>query len=242
MKLPAKATSSATLRPEPGTVRLFASRIRVEPEAVHAAQALLSNDELERGRRFATEELRGRFIVTRAWLRSILAGCVGCDARELHFDYGPMEKPGLRDPFGWLSFNIGHSGDIVLAAVADGIQLGVDVERVVPLDDMENLAASCFSDVERDALFSCAPAERQAAFYHGWTRKEAWIKATGAGLSCSLQSFDVEIAPGAPPRFLRLPGNDIDKWTLIHIDLGPGYVGALAVHADRPDITPLLWI
>jgi 4'-phosphopantetheinyl transferase len=242
MTLPARIASIASLRPEPGMVRLLASRLRVEPESVHAAQALLSHDELSRAKRFAKPELQARFTLTRAWLRSILAAAAGCDARAFAFHYGSMGKPELGEPFGWLNFNVSHSGDIVLLALADGIQLGVDVEQMVPLEDIHGLAASCFSETERQSLHACAPAQRETAFYHGWTRKEAWIKATGQGLTCSLQSFDVEITPGAPPRYLRLPGHALDEWTLAHFDPAPGYVAALAVRAADPHIMPLIWI
>jgi 4'-phosphopantetheinyl transferase len=107
-------------------------------------------------------------------------------------------------------------------------EVGVDVEAVRALEDIDGLAASCFSPTERAALAAVPADRRLEAFYDGWTRKEAFVKLLGDGLSRPLDSFDVTLTPGQPARLVRVAGERTDRWSLQAIEVGPGYRGALA--------------
>src|SRR5262249_15269295 len=130
-----------------------------------------------------------------------------------------------------LRFNLSHSHDLALLAVVRGRQVGIDVERLRMLDDAGRLVARFFSAWERDEFLALPQPERQAAFVGGWTRKEAYMKATGQGFSRPLEAFDVPLAPGVPPALLRVAGRPDEpaRWTLSDLDPGPGFVAAVAV-------------
>jgi hypothetical protein len=115
------------------------------------------------------------------------------------------------------------------------------LERVRPVEDLEGLAASCFSLAERDALAAVSEMARLEAFFDGWTRKEAFLKLLGDGLSRPLDSFDVTLAPGEPARLLRVAGGRAADWTLHAVEVGPGYRGALALEGTAREIRLRDW-
>ena len=147
-------------------------------------ESLLDEQELERARRLRAPHKARAFIVARARLRLILAGYIGCAPERLRFDYGAAGKPRLAgDMADGLAFNLGHSGDWGLCAVATGTEVGVDIERVDAQLDFEKLAAGFFSRTEQRRLQSCPPHRRRRLFFRLWTRKEAWLKGKGGGFS-----------------------------------------------------------
>jgi 4'-phosphopantetheinyl transferase len=161
-------------------------------------------------------------------LRRLLAAYDCGAAEELRFLIGPQGKPTLHD--GRLSFNLSHSGAVAIVAVAPGeVDLGIDVEHVRPMANMEKLVGRFFSPLERTALSSQPLERREAAFFRLWTRKEAFIKATGKGLTRPLDSFTVSL--GEPPTIIKplLP-----DWSLHHLEPAPDYVGTLAVMHPAP--------
>jgi 4'-phosphopantetheinyl transferase len=146
----------------------------------------------------------------------------------------PGGKPRLDS--GWnsapLSFNLSHSRGRALVAVSSGREVGVDVERLRRDLPMDRLAARFFSPREIAALRSTADAVRPAAFFACWTRKEAFVKATGAGIFRQpLQSFVVSVQPGPGPVPLEIPGHaeEAGRWRIESLDAGPGYAAAVAV-------------
>lgn len=191
---------------------------------------VLSSKELERADRFRNPERRHAFLVARATLRGILARESGSDAAGLRFAVGPHGKPML-DPPQALRFNLSHSGEIVLCAVARNREVGVDVERIKPRIDHAALARRFFSPLENEQLCSLPPALRPAAFFSAWTRKEALVKVWGVGLSLPLDRFDVSVHPHRPARLLGAregPGRE-GHWSVRELDPDPGYAGAVAV-------------
>jgi 4'-phosphopantetheinyl transferase len=193
----------------------------------HGLRRLLCNDERRRAERFAFDRDRDRFVVAHAALRGILSLYAGVPASALEFRCDPGGKPRLARQPG-PQFNLSHSADRALLAVAWHRELGVDVEAMRPLDDLDGLAATCFSPLERRTLAAVPEGRRLDAFFDGWTRKEAVLKLLGDGLSRELDSFDVTLAPGEPPALLRLDGGDPHQLALHAIDVGPGFRAALA--------------
>lgn len=200
-----------------------------QPPAVLAACAeLLDPAERERAARFRFERDRQPWIAARGALRRILGAYLGADPRLVRFALGPRGKPEL-DPPGPLHFNLSHSHRLMALALA-GRLVGVDVEyERFDLDHAE-LAASVFSAAERAAL--AAADDPPQAFFRIWARKEAFIKALGAGLSHPLDSFDVSSGDGSAALLATRPDPaEAARWALAALRPGPGYAGALAVAA-----------
>jgi 4'-phosphopantetheinyl transferase len=200
---------------------------------IDLAGACLSPDEQERARRFHFDHDRERFILAHEALRRILAQYLDILPMAIEFGYGEQGKPNLEPlstPSG-LSFNLSHSGDWSLIAIAVSRDIGVDVEQLRPNIDLERIARRFFSSSEVNALFALAPELRLEAFYRCWTRKEAYIKARGGGLSIPLGSLDVALEPNKPAALLAVRDNaeNAGNWSLLNIDLDEGYQAALVV-------------
>lgn len=193
-------------------------------------RSILSADETARAERFRFAQDRKFYTATRAILRRILAGYAGADARELVFRYSEREKPSLSgDEAGKIEFNVSHSGQVALLAFARGRSLGVDVERIRDDRDHEAITRRFFSLHEQEQLAALPTAERAAAFFRCWTRKEAYIKATGDGLALPLHQFDVSLAAGAENALLatRPDAGEAEQWTLREVSAAEGYAAAL---------------
>ncbi len=149
----------------------------------------------------------------------------------LRFSYGRFQKPALMPtreaPTPELQFNVSHAGGLVLIAVTRGCEVGVDIENVRELKDIDLIARRFFSVRENAALQQLPATHRPEAFFRCWTRKEAFIKASGEGLSRPLDSFDVAL--DGPAALLRVDGDDASRWTLHDVYPAPGYTGAVAV-------------
>jgi 4'-phosphopantetheinyl transferase len=222
-----------------GDVHVWAAELDRPTVEVHRLAASLSADEVIRAVRFRSGRDRGRFIVGRGFLRDVLARYCGAAPGQLEFRYGAHGKPWLPDARG-LRFNLSHAGGRALCAVTRGRELGVDIERVRELDGLDGLSASVFSLGELQAWRSLHPRERPAAFFRCWTRKEAFVKAVGEGLSCALTTFDVTSAPGEPPRLLPVMGDRgrAGRFGLHDLEMGEEHVAALAVEGT---IERLVW-
>ncbi|HEX2282619.1 MAG TPA: 4'-phosphopantetheinyl transferase superfamily protein, partial [Thermomicrobiales bacterium] len=187
-------------------------------------------------RRFVFERDRAHFAAARGYLRAILASYAGCNPSEVRFAYGDHGKPYLDDSVCAqdLTFNLSHSRGLALYGVARGRQIGVDVEYIRSEVDILGIARTTFSPDERARLEALPHHRRLRAFYDCWTRKEAYIKARGLGLSYPLDAFDVNIEGNESALLLRsVEGQDeVDRWALHVVDAGAGYSAALAV--ERP--------
>jgi 4'-phosphopantetheinyl transferase len=205
----------------------------------------LSPDERARAVRFVFPRHRDRFIAGRAFLRLLLAQYLGTDASELTFRYGAHGKPALADDRSDLRFNLAHCGSLAVCALARGCgDLGVDVERLRPLADAGDVARSSFSPNEVAELETVEPEPaRLRAFFNGWTRKEAFLKALGDGLARPLDSFDVTLKPGDPPRLLRTEGDpeEARRFSLHAFEPETGYVAAVAVRGHAWDVRQVRW-
>lgn len=207
------------------------------PAAPAAAAALLGEDERLRAARLVAEQDARRFVVARAALRLILAGYLGRPPQSLRFRYSPSGKPALdpSDAPRSLAFNLSHAGHYALLACMAAGQVGVDVERVVPLD-YDEIVRLAFSEAEARSLRALDEGERRRAFFLGWTRKEAYLKARGEGLTDGLQLVTVALDPAQPAALLedrRDPGAPA-TWAIRDLDVAEGYAGALAVDVRDP--------
>jgi 4'-phosphopantetheinyl transferase len=198
-------------------------------DAGDGALALLSEDERARARRFVFDVHRHRFVACRAWLRTLLADRLGRAPEALRFEYGPVGKPALAGG-GPVRFNVSHSDRYGLVAMTDGAEVGVDIERLRPLRDMDALAERVFSPAERAALERVAADQKLDAFFAGWTRKEAYIKARGEGIGL-LGAIEVALGPGDTPRLIRVAGRleEPERWSLEALSPVSGFAAAVCV-------------
>lgn len=231
----APAPAGPPTPPDAGEVHLWAVPLDPPRERVAALGALLAADERERAARFHFERHRRRYSVGRGALRELLGGYLGCSAAALRFGYGDKGKPFLAGG-PRLRFNLSNSSELALVAVAMDVEVGVDVEWLRPMPDALEIAERFFSDSEREVLAAVAEGERETAFFRCWTRKEAYLKAVGDGITAPLDRFDVTLAAGEPPRILALEGDPAPaaRWALAHLEPAPGYLGALALPAPGP--------
>jgi 4'-phosphopantetheinyl transferase len=195
---------------------------------------ILSDDEQRRADRFYFEKDRRHFTAARGALRILLAGYLSGRPEVVRFAYNNYGKPRLAetDNQSDLRFNLTHSHGLALLAVTRGREIGVDVERVRDIErDGEALAERFFSPRETAVLHSLPPQLRREAFFHCWTRKEAYIKAQGKGLSLPLDQFDVSLHPDEPAVLLATQHNpqEAQRWSLQSLLPDEGYVGALAI-------------
>ena len=228
----APAWRQAPLQPSilPGELhvwRLDLDRLEGKNES---RMGLLSADELQRAQRFIFQQHRERFVAARAALRRILADYLQTDAATLRFGYASHGKPyiSLPDNPNNLRFNLSHSGGVALLALAVGIEVGVDIERIQTDFPYLEIAQQFFTAVEYAALCATDQALQCETFFRYWTHKEAFIKATGVGLSLPLQQFVVSLQPDTPSKLLHAVCPPPDH-VLLALSPCAGHVGAVAV-------------
>jgi len=202
------------------------------PIAPEQLATLLSPEEQQRAERFRFSHLRERFRIGRGMLRTLLAAYCKVAPEALRFAYSEYSKPSLPE-FPNCSFNVSHSGDLWACAIGTGAPLGIDIEHIRPLPDRDALARRFFAPAEHQAINSYAEADRAAAFYRCWTRKEAYLKALGFGLSKGLASFEVDCSEAATS-CIRDPTSPT-IWMAHDLALPLGYAGALVIAAHTPD-------
>ena len=193
---------------------------------------LLAPDEAARADRFHFDKDRNHYVVARALLRKLLAAYLGANAAELQFTYAEKGKPSLRVPSqSLLNFNLAHSHGKAVYAFASGRELGTDLEFIREEFAGEDIAERFFSSAEIESLRSVPADLTKQAFFNCWTRKEAYIKARGEGLSMPLDVFDVSLEPGEPAVFLRnhKEPREASRWSMRALTAPEGYVAALVV-------------
>jgi 4'-phosphopantetheinyl transferase len=197
----------------------------------------LSPDEQQRAQRFHFKRDRERFIAARGILRRCLGAFLEMTADRVRFRYTEYGKPSLSAEFSstGLKFNISHSGSSVLLGFSIGRELGVDIEEIRPDFATAEIAKRYFSALEVQTLKSLPTSVQAEAFFNCWTRKEAYIKAMGEGLSCALDKFDVTLVPGEPARLLETRGHGLraSGWAMRSLDVGRAYKAALVVEGHE---------
>ncbi len=209
-----------------------------------ATGEVLSVEERARADRLRAPGGRERFVAGRRALRGILGGYLGLAAGDVAFCYGGRGKPALAGELGRrLEFNLTHSAGLALLVVVERRAVGVDVEEVRPMAEADRLVERFFSVREREAFRALAVADRLAAFFRCWTRKEAYLKATGEGLGLPLEGFDVSLGPAEPARLLNVEGRpgEAERWSMADLDPGPGFIAALAVEGALGRVRRFCW-
>ncbi len=227
-----------------GEVAVWLVGLDVLPAEEAGLVSLLQEEELARASRFPFERERRRFTVTRGALRVLLGRYLRLPPAGVGLCYSSCGKPSLDPAHGPapLGFNVAHSGGKAVLAFSSGRELGVDVEEIRPELATASYARQFFSACEEAEFARLAPALRTLAFYLWWTRKEAFVKAAGQGLSLPLASFDVSLTPGEPA-LLRAVRGVMDRmdWSLVHLGLLPGYAGALVASGGPFTVRLLQW-
>jgi 4'-phosphopantetheinyl transferase len=205
----------------------------------------LSESERKRAARFRFDRDRNRFIVRHGVLRIILGNYLNIEPSDVAFSYESRGKPIVSVPDTALHFhfNLSHSNGLALIATTRRAALGVDIECVRILPEAEQIAAKFFSPRE-SAMLNAVPAEQKMeAFFHCWTRKEAYLKATGEGIADALPRIEVSLTPGQSARLLKINGGTTaaSLWTLNALAPAPGFVGAVAIKAGRVRLACWRW-
>jgi 4'-phosphopantetheinyl transferase len=228
-----------------GQVHVWRASLAATPGELAAHLAVLSDEERSRAGRFHFDVHRNRFVAGRGIQRQVLARYLGADPAALRYRLAEHGKPSLDHPHAdsGVRFNVSNSGDGLLVAVSLGRELGVDLEAVLPVSDRDAVARRFFSAPENEVYDTIAHDARDLAFFTCWTRKEAYIKALGEGLTMPLDCFDVTLRPGEPARLLCTRGrpDEAGRWTLREIDPGPGWLGALAVEGADWELRLFDW-
>jgi 4'-phosphopantetheinyl transferase len=202
---------------------------------------ILSTDELARAGRFHFERDQKRFIVARGILRKILGRYLEKDPHELRFEYTTHGKPVLAKNTGYdtLRFNLSHSGEFALYAITRGRNIGIDIERVRYDLDVMQIAKSYFSQGEFSSLGTVHKNKRPEAFFQYWTRKEAFVKGMGEGISFPMEQCDVSLLSGRSLSPIRLPRDyrESDCWYGQDLFPSRGYAAAIAVEEDNLDLS-----
>jgi 4'-phosphopantetheinyl transferase len=219
-----------------GEVHIWSVDLNPSAERVETLGRSLSQDEWDRANRFRFDRHRRQYIVGRGALRTLLAAYAGTRPELVRFTYGPRGKPFLEGS-GELQFNLSNSDEMALVGFVRGREIGVDIEYLKPMPDCEQISERFFSESERVVLRGVSKELKEETFFNCWTRKEAYLKAVGEGLAAPLDSFDVTLAPGEPPRMLTLRGDAAaaSRWWLEHFRLSPEYIGALALERQEPE-------
>jgi 4'-phosphopantetheinyl transferase len=228
-----RSSPGAPLALDANEVHIWHASLNHPAETIDRLSHSLTPDETTRAARFRFQKDRDHFIVARGVLRALLGRYLNAAPADLRFSYTRYGKPYLADPFQHddLSFNVSHSHERVLYAFTRGREIGVDIEHIRPDVVTEQIAERFFSAIEVASLRSLPVETQPRGFFNCWTRKEAYIKARGEGLSLPLDEFDVSLLPGEPPALLATRDDPAEalRWSLHELPTDEGYIAALAV-------------
>ena len=211
----------------PEDVHLWRAHVHELAPSAAQIRSTLSPDERDRADRYRLSKDGEAFVIRRGLLRAILSRYLDRDAGAIRFTYGPFGKPLLDPDEDALSFSLAHSQDLILCAVSRRAALGIDIEFLRPLPDLDGLAARFLVRQDADSVRALPMPRRLAAFYTRWTRQEAYLKATGAGLTAAPAAIDA--------------GLDAAGWKLETLLAVPDYVGALVAEGVDWGVSWLDW-
>jgi 4'-phosphopantetheinyl transferase len=225
------------IRLQPNEIHVWCGALSEFTSELPLFHALLSPAERAKAERFRFAKDRNHFVARRGILRSILSRYLEQPPSEIDFFVGRFGKPEINGDLvrGSLQFSVSHSGDLAVYAVTRACPIGVDVEYVRPFPHLEEIALRFFSRREREVLMTLPPEHRSEGFFACWTRKEAFLKATGEGIGKDLTEVEVTLAPWDEPEFLSIKCEPRARaeWQLRSFSPAPGYVAALAfAHHD----------
>ncbi len=232
--------------PETNQVHVWRVPLNQNPDRIPELKELLSTDERTRAEAFHFEKDRNQFIEARAALRLLLSQYLNVSPNDLTFSLGGHGKPALANGLSnnGLRFNLSRRDGLALIAVAYDREIGVDVELVQADLPVFEIAEVSFSKCELATLQNLPKNLQTAGFYNCWTRKEAYIKARGEGLSFPLKQFDVSLTPGEPARLLSVRGHvaEVDRWTMQELSVGDDHIAALVYEGRELDVVCEDWL
>ena len=217
-------------------VDVWRSTVECRPSKVRGLLSCLSVDERTRAERFYFQRDWRRFVFARGLLRCLLGRYLKMEPNQIRFSYNSYGKPALAYDCGGdtICFNISHSNELILCAVAYGRKLGIDIEYIRPDFATDQIAQRFFAQEEVAALRELPKCNQAESFFTCWTRKEAYIKAKGRGLTLPLDSFVVSLAPDEPVSLLSTTESVLEasRWSFEQLSPGLGYVATLAVEGS----------
>ena len=229
----------------PDEVHAWRAALDCPPPQIEAFFSMLAKDERQRAERFVFEKDRNRFVACRGVLRAILSRYLGAEPQHFRFQYSPFGKPSLMRPFekNKLCFNVSHSHGLAVIGLSYGREIGVDLEYIRRNFADERIAELFFSAREVRALRALPKDLQDEAFFNCWTRKEAYIKGKGEGLSMPLHLFDVSLAPDEPAALLGANGDELEtaRWVLRELSPAPGFVGTVAAEGQGWELKCWEW-
>ena len=222
-------------------IHIWRAPLDLEPQLVHQLNTYLASDEQARAARFKFDQDRRRFVAARGILRAVLGTYLHQKPASLMFSYGSHGKPTLQldDAHGGLHFNLSHSHGVALYAVAKTREVGIDVEALRSKSDWEDIARRFFSHREYLEILAQPHEVRSDAFFQCWTRKEAYIKARGLGMTIPLNSFAVSLTSNS---LHGLRSADSDRWSLRGVEPAPGYTGAVVGEGQNWHVQCWSWM
>ncbi len=211
--------------------------IDVDESVLYSLMRTLSEEEREKARRMKIEKPRKYYMASRGLLRQILAAYVKQAPELLEFEYGPNGKPTLSEKFdnSGIKFNVSHSHGLALCCVTREREIGADIEKMRDDVEITDISKRFFSSREHEELIKLPVDDQKRGFYNCWTRKEAYLKATGQGLTFPLSQFDMSLTPGEPAVMIAHqsdPGQ-VSMWSIVDLDVGPDYAAAIAVEGKE---------
>jgi 4'-phosphopantetheinyl transferase len=229
--------------PASGEIHIRLVTLSLQETELVRPEHILSPNELRRADRLLSRQARNRFMAGRLFLRQTLANYLSLDPALLCLTTNEQGKPRLsgEQATSGLCFNLSHTDDRAILALAHGYELGVDIEQIREELAYRSMAQRFFSPREQTELFSLPPELQMAAFYRCWTRKEAYLKGCGSGFSQPANCCDVSLLPGHPPALLehRIDSAEPGRWSLMNIDVPPEFCAALAVKGQIRTLTLL---
>lgn len=239
-------TSFPETGPQEDEIHIWMLSLNQPGTSIGNYERTLSTFELNRANAYQSIDLRTKYVLAHISLRFILGHYLDTEPHEIIYGYETHGKPYIIAPESQdLNFNMTYSQDRALIALMKGNSIGIDLEYYKDLSDVNQLVDRYFSPAERSYYYQLKPEDRLRAFYRGWTRKEAFIKALGSGLSFPLDSFTVTITPDEPVRLDNLKGDSPKRWQIYDLsELFPGkdYEAALAVEGNINHIVFREWI
>lgn len=224
------APTNLTLLPD--DVHVWRISLERSQSELQALQTTLSSDEIARAQRFYFEQHRQRFIAGRGILRTILGRYLGVEPQAIQFTYELRGKPLLADSFAdsGLSFNLSHSENLALCGVSINRKIGIDIEHMRSVSDVEALAERFFAPKEYEVVRSLPPNQQQQVFFRYWTCKEAYLKAIGVGI-VQLEKVEISLTLEQPAKLIT-----DQEWSLIELTPGDNYLGAVAIAGQSLDL------
>jgi 4'-phosphopantetheinyl transferase len=215
--------------------------LHMDPSTLNSLRTFLAEDERMRAGRLRFKRVREDYVAARGLLRLILGTYLNVQPKDLEFQYGQHGKPALTDELGrtGITFNMSHSHGMALYCVALERELGADIEKIRADMSFEKIAKRFFTSLEYETMQKLPADQLKYGFFNCWTRKEAYIKAKGEGLSSLIGRFAVSLVPGEPAALLdhQLDAEEISRWSIMDLDVGPGYTAALAVEGKGVTVT-----